>query len=156
MINPLWACLWGLWLCYPQRSYSYFVTRSSHQWCADSPPLGAVKRSWRMAYWSVVLDIPSLAGDKILCLTKSGLPEKTEEGVETCGCCVFVCHQDLELKNLKHWPTWITNSREKDGAVSRVWIILNCEAQVTNMDNLRNNKNPWVQYEKEVPHSRFW
>ncbi|XP_038592361.1 WD repeat-containing protein on Y chromosome isoform X3 [Micropterus salmoides] len=23
------------------------------------------------------------------------------------------------------------------------------------MDNLRNNKNPWVQYEKEVPHSRF-
>lgn len=30
------------------------------------------------------------------------------------------------------------------------------EAQVINMKTLRNSKHPWVLYETEVPHSRFW
>ncbi len=186
MINPLRACLWGLWLCYSQQTCSYFgnahlPTVSSPVMCWLSP-LGVVKHLWRMAYWSVDLDIPSSVWRQEALLgqirfawedrgrdgNKSPACLDSEHGVElrlasalssgTCGCCIFVCHQDLDLNNWKRWPIWIKPG--KNGAVSgflkNLKRGLNREAQVINMDTSRNNKNPWVPYETEVPHSRFW
>lgn len=150
MINPPRVCLWGLWLCYPRQTCSHFGN-SSQQWCVDFAPLGAVKHSWQMAHWSVGLDIPSLSGDEKLCLSQSSLPEKTEERggnkgparldsqhsevlslasallSGTCGCCIFICHHDMDLKNTDQYGlnqeetgTWKTLKRS---STLSIWKI---------------------------------
>lgn len=50
----------------------------------------------------------------------------------------------------EHWSIWIKSRKN--------WHLEDFEEEfnVINMENLRNNKNPWVLYDTEVPHSRFW
>lgn len=72
MINPLRACLWSSWLCYPQQTCSYFgnsqLSRVASSMMCLLCSVGVVKHLRRITYWSLDAGILSRCEDKKLCL----------------------------------------------------------------------------------------